>query len=203
MKSIELQESAIRRCVPAGFPPSVSCFLLPASCLLLSAFCLLPSAHGSIWSRQSSGTMAWLHAVYFLNQQHGWVAGSGGTLLETRDGGDTWKKVLTLTRDKLDDVYFADERIGWLVAERDMLKLKTNDEARSYLLKTEDGGFSWRQVFLFGPDSSARNGRGSGDSRPSASRIRFSQSSLPADIANAPHDRSGPTRSHETDGLLC
>src|SRR5260370_39333740 len=77
-------------------------------------------------------------------------------MLETKDGGDTWKKVLTLTRDTLDDVYFADERIGWLVAERDELKLKTNDDARSYLLKTEDGGFSWRQVFLIGPDSNAR-----------------------------------------------
>ena len=67
--------------------------------------------------------------------------------------------MFTLTTDTLDDVYFADERIGWLVAERDELKLKTNDEARSYLLKTEDGGMTWRQLFLNGPDSNARLGR--------------------------------------------
>jgi photosystem II stability/assembly factor-like uncharacterized protein len=127
--------------------------------LLLTAYCSLLTIYAGNWSRQSSGTMAWLHAVYFINQQHGWVAGSGGTLLETRDGGETWKKVSTLTRDTLDDVYFADERIGWLVAERDELKLKTNDEARSYLLKTEDGGFTWRQLFLNGPDSNVRLGR--------------------------------------------
>jgi len=156
MKSIKLQQSSIRRYVPPCLLPSASCRLPPAFRFLLFAFCLLPTAYGANWSRQSSGTMAWLHAVYFLNQQHGWVAGSGGTLLETRDGGDTWKKVLTLTRDTLDDAYFADERIGWLVAERDVLKLKTNDEARSYLLKTEDGGFSWRQVFLSGPESNVR-----------------------------------------------
>src|SRR5438034_4106042 len=154
MRSIELQKY-----VPSRFLPSASRLLRPAFCFLLFAFCLLPSTYGSTWSRQSSGTMAWLHAVYFMNQQHGWVAGSGGTLLETKDGGDTWKKVFTLTSDTLDDVYFADERIGWLVAESDELKLKTNDEARSYLLKTEDGGLTWRQLFLNGPDSNARLGR--------------------------------------------
>jgi len=133
---------------------------------LLTFLFFLLAAHGSLltvyagnWSRQSSGTMAWLRAVYFLNQQHGWVAGSGGTLLETEDGGNTWKKALTLTRDRLNDIYFADERIGWIIAERDELKLKTNDEARSYLLKTEDGGLTWRQLFLTGPDSNVRLGR--------------------------------------------
>src|SRR2546425_1292515 len=151
MKSIELQKY-----VPSRFLPSAARLLPPAFCLLLTGFCLLPPAYGSNWSRQSSGTMAWLRAVHFLDRRHGWVAGSGGTLVETTDGGETWKKVSTLTRDTLDDIYFADERTGWIIAERDELKLKTNDEARSYLLKTEDGGLTWRQLFLNGPDSNAR-----------------------------------------------
>lgn len=100
--------------------------------------------------------MSWLRSVYFLDQNRGWVAGSGGTLLQTTDGGGTWKKLLPLTRDTLHDVYFADENVGWLIAERDQLKLKTNDEARSYLLKTEDGGFSWRRIFLNNKDVNAR-----------------------------------------------
>ena len=100
--------------------------------------------------------MAWLRAVYFLDQNRGWVAGSGGTLLETIDGGQTWRKLYPLTKDNLRDVYFANEKIGWLIAERDVLKLKTNDEPRTYLLKTEDGGFSWRRVFLNGSDVNAR-----------------------------------------------
>src|SRR5689334_6556403 len=48
-------------------------------------FFLLPPTHAAAWTRQRSGTMAWLRAVYFLDQNHGWVAGSGGTLLETGD----------------------------------------------------------------------------------------------------------------------
>ena len=129
---------------------------LSVFCLLLTAFCLLPSASAATWTRRPSGTMAWLHAVYFLNQNRGWVAGSGGTLLETNDGGQTWRKLLPLTKDNLRDVYFADEKIGWLVAERDALKLKTNDEPRTYLLKTDDGGFSWRRVYVNGSDVNAR-----------------------------------------------
>jgi photosystem II stability/assembly factor-like uncharacterized protein len=131
--------------------------LLPSAfCLLLSAYCLLPSAFASSWTRQPSGTMAWLRSVYFLDQNRGWVAGSSGTLLQTTDGGTTWKKLLPLTKDTLDDVYFANDNVGWLIAERDMLKLKTNDEPRSYLLKTEDGGFSWRRIFLHSKDTNVR-----------------------------------------------
>ncbi|HKP37114.1 MAG TPA: YCF48-related protein [Pyrinomonadaceae bacterium] len=132
------------------------CGLLTAVCLLLTAFCFLPSAYGSSWTRQRSGTMAWLHAVHFIDRNHGWVAGSAGTLLETTDGGNTWKKVSTLTKDTLRDVYFADDHSGWLLAERDVFKLKTNDEPRSYLLSTEDGGLTWRQVSPSGFDANAR-----------------------------------------------
>src|SRR6266704_6786136 len=135
--------------------PSASCLLRSAPsrlprvfCLLLSAYCLQSSASAATWSRQQSGTMAWLHAVYFIDQNRGWAAGSGGTLLKTTDGGQTWRKLHPLGNDTLRDVYFANENVGWLLAERDPLKLKTTDAPRSYLLKTEDGGFSWRRIFL-------------------------------------------------------
>ncbi|MEA2235226.1 MAG: hypothetical protein QOD83_5042 [Solirubrobacteraceae bacterium] len=124
--------------------------------LLLTVHCSLLTASAASWSRQTTGTMSWLHGVYFLDQNRGWAAGSGGTLLETIDGGQSWRKLNTLTRDNLNDVYFANEKIGWLVAECDILKLKTNDEPRTYLLKTEDGGFSWRRVLLNGSGDNVR-----------------------------------------------
>jgi photosystem II stability/assembly factor-like uncharacterized protein len=37
--------------------------------------------------------------------------------LQTTDGGETWKRLLALTRDTLHDVYFADENVGWLIAD--------------------------------------------------------------------------------------
>ncbi|MDX6499494.1 MAG: hypothetical protein QOG23_2754 [Blastocatellia bacterium] len=126
-------------------------FLLAAHCSLLTA-----SASAGNWTRQPTGTMAWLHGIYFLDQNRGWIAGSSGTLLETTDGGQTWRKLYPLTKDNLRDVYFANEKVGWLVAERDVLKLKTNDEPRTYLMKTQDGGSSWQRVFLNGADVNAR-----------------------------------------------
>src|SRR5436309_3223905 len=126
------------------------------SILLLAAFCWLPSAYSaSPWSHQPSGTMAWLRGVYFLDQNRGWVAGSNGALLATTDGGATWKKLSPLTKDTFQDVYFADKEVGWLVATRDIFKLKSNEPA-SYLLKTEDGGMNWRPVLLSSSDVNAR-----------------------------------------------
>jgi photosystem II stability/assembly factor-like uncharacterized protein len=129
------------------------CFRGFVFCLLLTAYC---SPSFAAWIRQRSGTMAWLHAVYFLDQNHGWVAGSNGTLLETTDGGQMWTKAHPPTGDTLRDVYFANDHDGWLVCERDVFKLKTNDEPRSYLLKTSDGGVSWQRIVPDGVDPNAK-----------------------------------------------
>jgi len=124
---------------------------------LRSTFLLLLFVPGSTlsvsaaWTRQPSGTMAWLHAVYFLNQNTGWVAGSNGTLLFTDDGGKSWHAMRRPTEDALRDVYFSDEKKGWLVCDRPVYKLKTNDEPQTYLLRTIDGGSSWRRVDLSDP----------------------------------------------------
>ena len=153
------QHSAERLCLSVaqsnGFRREAAPRVLTLFLLLLTAHCSLLSVFASPWTRQPSGTMAWLRAVYFLDQNRGWVAGSNGTLLTTTDGGATWKKLSPLTKDSLQDVYFADRQVGWLVATRDILKLKTN-EAPSYLLKTEDGGATWRAIFLNSSDVNAR-----------------------------------------------
>src|SRR6266550_3085957 len=153
------QHSAERLCLSVAhstiFRREAAPRVLTLLLLLLTAHCSLLTVFASPWTRQPSGTMAWLHSVYFLDRNQGWVAGSNGTLLTTTDGGATWKKLSTLTKDTLLDVYFADKQVGWLIASRDILKLKTNEPA-SYLLKTEDGGVTWRQVLLNNPDINAR-----------------------------------------------
>ncbi|HKS26941.1 MAG TPA: YCF48-related protein [Pyrinomonadaceae bacterium] len=121
----------------------------------LSLLLIFSSVASASWVRQQSGTMAWLHAAYFLDARRGWVAGSNGTLLETTDGGETWRAAARRpTEDTIRDIYFSDEKSGWIVCERDMYKLRTNSEVRTYLMKTVDGGKEWQKVTL--ADSDAR-----------------------------------------------
>src|ERR1043166_5450056 len=151
---VEKQESEVRSQESAGTRPrvrlnrrgrvsSVFCLLTSVFMFVLIARCLLPTAYAASWVRQPSGTMAWLHAVYFLDQNRGWVGGSSGAFLQTTDGGVKWSRAPFVTKDTLIDIYFADEKIGWLLAQRDPLKLKANERS-SYLLNTNDGGVTWR-----------------------------------------------------------
>jgi photosystem II stability/assembly factor-like uncharacterized protein len=137
-------------------------FLLPSAsavCLLiflLTAHCALPTAFASSWSRQRTSSLAWLHAVYFLDSDRGWAVGSRGTLLSTRDSGKSWQTKPQPTEDAIRDVYFADELRGWLLCERNIFDLRTNDEQRAYLMKTVDGGEHWQRANLRGANVDAR-----------------------------------------------
>lgn len=105
------------------------------------------------WTAQKSGTFAWLRDVYFFDENKGFIAGSNGTLLATGDGGKTWKKQSISTSDSIEQILFTSETTGWLLCQRN--QFNRGENASSYLMKTTDGGASWRQVG-FGAD----NGRG-------------------------------------------
>ena len=125
--------------------------------LLLTTHCLLPTVSASgAWTRQRSGSLAWLHAVYFLDERKGWAVGGRGALLSTDNGGEVWRARPRPTEDALRDVYFSDEQNGWLVCERSIYDLKTRDEPRTYLLRTTNGGATWSQVNVIGKDVDAR-----------------------------------------------
>jgi photosystem II stability/assembly factor-like uncharacterized protein len=127
--------------------------------LLASALCLLalicPAAQAS-WVKQKSGTLAWLRAVYFVDERHGWAVGGKGALLVTEDGGATWRQLPPPAEESLRDIFFADESNGWLVCERNLHPLRQDTEPRSYLLRTTDGGRSWSRV---APAASGAEGR--------------------------------------------
>ena len=126
-----------------------------ASVLLLASCASAVPAPGA-WSKQRTGTFAWLHALYFLDEERGWAVGGSGALISTRDGGKTWTVMRRPTEDALRDIYFADEERGWLVCERSIYLLKEKDEPRTYLLKTVDGGATWRRVNVTVRDVDAR-----------------------------------------------
>ncbi|HKR02906.1 MAG TPA: YCF48-related protein [Pyrinomonadaceae bacterium] len=156
------QWSVVSRRIPRRRRPlSVACStLLIVSCfsfLLTADHRSLATAHAAgAWVKQRSGSLAWLHAVYFLDEQRGWAVGGNGVLLTTEDGGKTWRVSPRPAEDTLRDVYFSDEQNGWLVCERSIYDLKTVDEPRTYLLHTTDGGATWKQVNVIGKDADAR-----------------------------------------------
>ena len=141
--------------------PSAVCRLPSASCLLLAALCLFFTtrqvlAQNGAWVRQPAGTMAWLHSIFFFDQNRGWVVGSRGALLATEDGGKSWQTKPRPSEDVLRDIYFADELNGWVVCERNVYDLKTKEEPRTYLMNTTDGGEHWKRVNIRGADVDGR-----------------------------------------------
>ena len=129
---------------------------LPKSILLLLLVATSAFAQSGTWARQRSGSMAWLHSVFFLDQNRGWAVGSKGVLLQTLDGGNTWTMRSSSTDDHVRDIYFIDERNGWLVCEVNIYQLKTKEDPRAYLMKTTDGGEHWKRIEIKGFDVDAR-----------------------------------------------
>jgi photosystem II stability/assembly factor-like uncharacterized protein len=94
----------------------------------------VPSTSYNPWAVISVPTEAKLFDIGFTeNPQHGFLVGSNSTLLETNDGGNTWKPVnLALDDDRyrFDSVSFAGKE-GWIAGEPSLL-LHTTDEGRSW-----------------------------------------------------------------------
>jgi photosystem II stability/assembly factor-like uncharacterized protein len=107
------------------------------------------------WVKQQTGTLAWLHAIYFVGET-GWAGGANGTILGTHDGGETWAQLPKPTQDSIRDIYFSDQKNGWMLCDRDQFKLKSATEIPSYLLRTNDGGRSWRRIEISGNDGQAK-----------------------------------------------
>ncbi|MEQ8189025.1 MAG: YCF48-related protein [Candidatus Eremiobacterota bacterium] len=83
------------------------------------------------WKILNSGTLENLHAVHFVDENTGWVAGNKGVILKTIDGGNTWLRQRTGITTTLLDIYFIDNNIGWAVGVQGMI------------LCTINGGITW------------------------------------------------------------
>lgn len=116
------------------------------SVFLLCLFCF--QSVKAEWVKQNSETLAWLRTVYFINEKTGWIGGSGGTLLETTDGGKNWDRLRNFTSDTIRQIYFSDKENGWILCEKDAFNLGANSP--SYLMKTRNGGADWEQINFTG-----------------------------------------------------
>lgn len=107
---------------------------LPTLVLVL----LLTQAANAQWTKINSKTFSWLQAIFFLDAHKGFIGGSNGAFLTTRDGGESWAATEKFTKDAIRKIHFTDLENGWLLCERDQFNLGAN--APSYLLHTKDGG---------------------------------------------------------------
>jgi photosystem II stability/assembly factor-like uncharacterized protein len=94
----------------------------------------VPSTSYNPWAVITVPTEAKLFDIAFTeNPQHGYLVGSNATILETNDGGDTWKPLnlaLDDSRYRFDSISFAGQE-GWIAGEPGLL-LHTTDEGRSW-----------------------------------------------------------------------
>ena len=149
-RSQQFYESSSPRRTARLFPAVV------CSCLLIAFLCQPAVAQSGGWMRQRIGSLAWLHAVFFLDKNRGWAAGSRGTLLTTVDGGKSWQAESQPTVDVLRDIYFTDDQNGWLLCEANLYDLKGKDDPRTYLMQTSDGGVNWKRINIQGAEVNIR-----------------------------------------------
>ncbi|MCD4847203.1 MAG: hypothetical protein K8R76_03325 [Candidatus Aegiribacteria sp.] len=80
-----------------------------------------------------------LRDVSFVSPEVGWVAGDGGAVYKTVNGGDSWIKQSPFTNDECDvqAVDFINPQVGWIATEG------------GYIYKTSDGGDEWVEEYHY------------------------------------------------------
>jgi photosystem II stability/assembly factor-like uncharacterized protein len=86
---------------------------------------------GNGWTQIDTGTSHHLTDIALFGENV-WVAGYGGVMLHSGDGGESWQRQWTFAGASLECVSFLDERSGWAVGWS------------GTVLRTTDGGNTWR-----------------------------------------------------------
>src|SRR5687768_5378930 len=74
----------------------------------------------SNWKVNRTSGSGDLVTVYFTSAEKGWIAGDGGYLAWTDDGGRNWTKQEIGTTEIINEIYFRNDDNGYLVAGRKM-----------------------------------------------------------------------------------
>ena len=95
-----------------------------------------------------------INTVVFANQSVGWlnIQKTGDVnendtkswLMKTVDGGKIWQPLSIQNFTEIDDVFFKDEKNGWLIGETNNPENVYDGE--NFLRKTTDGGISWTEI---------------------------------------------------------
>ncbi|MFG2616197.1 WD40/YVTN/BNR-like repeat-containing protein [Streptomyces sp. NPDC048507] len=100
-------------------------------------------ARGAGWALKATGKDSRFRGLAAVGRGAAWVAGSGGTVLRTGDGGRTWQDVSSpgavAEGLELRDIEAFDARRA--------VALSIGEGAASRILRTEDGGATWTEAF--------------------------------------------------------
>lgn len=114
------------------FVPLVAIALLAVGCAKV------PSLSSNPWQPVALPIKSTMLDLAFIDEQHGWLSGKNGKLLETTDGGKTWVDRSLDFGDlkyNLDSISFAGNE-GWIAGQP------------SLLLHTTDAGQHWSEIPL-------------------------------------------------------
>lgn len=114
-------------------------FRLPVAGLLLLTLIGVANAQRSwVPHRVNTGGND-LNTVYFVDGKRGWVGGDEGYLSRTDDGGQSWVRQTIPTKAAINDIYFRDKEIGFLLAG-------------NAIFVTRDNGATWARSRTFLPE---------------------------------------------------
>lgn len=121
--------------------------------VILFTLFLAAAAGAQGWKVHQPVAKGDLVAIYFTSALRGFVAGDAGYLASTTDGGRTWQKYPLNTTENINEIYFRNDKNGYIVAGRK-------------LFITSDAGSTWRETVIFRPTDFRNN-------TPSFLSIRF------------------------------
>jgi len=106
----------------------------------------IAAAQAQTWTPHASGSAASLRGVSVVDTKVVWASGTGGTYLETTDGGASFRAAVVPGAEQLDfrGVHAVDPRIVYLLSSGE------GDKSRIY--KTTDAGKQWTLQFM-NPDA--------------------------------------------------
>lgn len=103
---------------------------------LILASSISAFAQGTWTARRTGDADVDLVTVHFTSASRGFVAGDGGYLASTNDGGGTWTKYPIGTTEDINEIYFRNDDNGYLVAGK-------------LMFITQDAGRSWQSIRIY------------------------------------------------------
>ena len=90
---------------------------------------------GENWILSNTGYSAAFSAIHFVDELHGWIAGTGTSyIFGTSDGGQSWTNLANTIATGVNDIYFTSTTNGFICGNSGQLR------------KTTNGGSSWQGV---------------------------------------------------------